>query len=126
MQWRTQGGGGVRGSNPPLPEKLLKNDVISEVSIFSNKFSTKIDKKANFPLNFHQKFSKFSQDFQKQLFFVQTRKNLPHGFEISLQNRRKYTIFCNFLQEIFCQFSKILRRPGGSAPRPPTRPDPLP
>ena len=61
-------------------------------------------------------FSTFSQPI---VFFVQTRENLTRGFVISLQNRRKYSIFCNFLQEFFCKFSKILRRPGGSAPRTP-------
>ena len=36
-----------------------------------------------------------------------------------LQNRRKYNIFCNFLQEFFANFRKFS---GG----PPIRPDPLP
>ena len=30
--------------------------------------------------------------------------------------------FCNFLKKFFCKFSKILWRPGGSAPGPHTRP----
>ena len=46
------------------------------------------------------------------------RKILTHGFEILLQNRRKYHIFA-ISSGIFCKISKILRRPGGSAPRTP-------
>ena len=33
--------------------------------------------------------------------------------------------FLQFSEEIFCKFSKILRRPGASAPGPPTKPTPL-
>ena len=75
---------------------------------------------------FIKKFQNFLKISQTIVFFVQTRENLPHGFEIFLQNRRKYSIFCNFLREFFCKFSKILRRPGAPPHGPPTRPDPLP
>ena len=69
---------------------------------------------------FHQKFWKFSQNFLKQLCFSSKRaKNLTSGFESFLQNRWKYSVFCNFLRDFFCKFSKIFRRPGGSAPRTP-------
>ena len=78
IQWRTQGGS---TSPPAKTEKIVvENDVISEGSIFSNKFSQKIDKNLNFLLNFHQKSSKFSQNFPNQLFFVQPRENLTLGF----------------------------------------------
>ena len=66
---------------------------------------------------FHCIFLKISKTI---VFFVQTRENLPRGFELFWQNRRKYSIFGNFLQEFFCKFSKILPRPGSSAPGPPT------
>ena len=56
------------------------------------------------------------------MFFIQTCENLTQGFEIFLQNRRKYCIFCNFHKKYFCKFSKILLRPKGSAPGPHTRP----
>ena len=64
-QGRSQG---ERGEiPPPKPKKLLqKNGVISESSIFSNKFSKKNKKRIKnsiFLQNFHQKISKFSQNF---------------------------------------------------------------
>ena len=79
--------------------------------------------KFNFSIEFSSKIFKVFLKFPKPVvFFVQTSENLTHGFEIFFQNRRKYCIFCNFLNEFFCKFSKIFRRPGGSAPGPPTRP----
>ena len=59
---------GFRGeggkSPPPEAEKIVvENVVISEGSIFSNKFSKNNFKNAIFLLNFHQKSSKFSQNF---------------------------------------------------------------
>ena len=53
-----------KGGNPPPPKQkklLQKNDVISEGSIFSSKFSRN-NKNAIFLLNFHQKLSKFSNN----------------------------------------------------------------
>ena len=73
---------GERGEIPPPPKpknccrtsgtKGVKNCVISESSIFSNKFSKKNkNKKFNFSKEFSSKNFKISQQF---VFFVQTRK----------------------------------------------------
>ena len=66
--------GGFGGFEPPPePEKIVvESDVISEVSIFSNKFSQKIVKNSIFPLNFHQRFSKIP----KQLCFSSKRAKI--------------------------------------------------
>ena len=55
------------------------------------------------------------------MFFVRTREHLSQGLKF-LCKIGKILHFCNFLKELFCKFSKILQRPGGSAPGPPTRP----
>ena len=117
MQWRRQG---VRGGQPPPNRKKLlqKTDGIFEVSIFSNKFSQKIEKNSIFPLNFHQEFSKFSQNFPNNCVFRPNAREFTAWFWNFLQNRRKYSMFCNFLQEFLCEFSKILRRPGAQQPDP--------
>ena len=63
-QGRSQGEGGK--SPPPKPNKLLwKNGVISEGSIFSNKFyKIKINiKNSIFSITFSSKIAKFSQNF---------------------------------------------------------------
>ena len=72
------GGSGVRrgvgGSNSPEPGKpVAENDVLSEGSVFSNRFSPKIEKNSIFILNFHQKCSDFSQNFPNQLCFSSKR-----------------------------------------------------
>ena len=70
QQGRRQGERGEGGNSPPPEtEKMLyKNGVISESSIFSNKFSiknkNKKNKKSMFLNNLHQKISKFFQKFQ--------------------------------------------------------------
>ena len=69
-------GGKGEISPPPKPKKIVvENGVISEGSIFSNRFS-KIKIKIQFPIEFSSKIFKISQHFA---FFVQTRKKLTHG-----------------------------------------------
>ena len=97
-QGRSQGGKG--GKSPPKPKKLLqKTGVISQCSIFSNKFSknkikNKIKNKNKIKIQFFnriiikdfQNFLKISQQFA---FFVQTRKKLTTGQLNFLKNMQK-------------------------------------
>ena len=53
------------------------------------------------------------------MFFVQTCENLTQGFEIFLQNWRKYCIFCNFLED-FLQIFENSPASGGRGPRTPS------
>ena len=71
-------------------------------------------------------FQIFLNIFPNNCVFRPNARKFNAWFWIFLQNKRKYSVFCNFPEEFFCKFSKILRRPGGSAPGPPTRPYPLP
>ena len=52
------------------------------------------------------------------MFFVQARENLPHGFEIFLQNRRKYSIFAIFFRNFFANFRKFSGVRGALPPDP--------
>ena len=64
----------MQGRSQAVVEIVVENGVISEISIFSNKFSKKI-KKLNFShrifIKIFQSFLKISQQFG---FFVQTQK----------------------------------------------------
>ena len=78
-QGRSQGGKGGKFP-PPETEKLFrKNAVISEGSIFSNKFSK--NKKSIFVQNLHQKIAKFSQNFPTMCVFFFPNGQKMNTFE---------------------------------------------
>ena len=111
-----RGGLGGGFNPPPNRKKCCRKMMLFPMFLYLATNFPKIDKNLIFPLNFHQKFSKFSQTI---VFFVQTRENLTRGFKNFLQNRLKYNIFCNFLLEFFANFRKF----SGVRRAPP--PDPL-
>ena len=86
--------------------------------MFQQQIFPKIEKNSIFPLNFHQKFSKFSQNFPNDCVFVQTRENLRMALKFLCQIGEN-TAFLLLSSGFFCKFSKFLRRPWGSAPRTP-------
>ena len=97
---------------------LYKNDVISEVSIFSNKFCKKIEIIQFLHWIFIKNFQNFLKISKTIVFFVQTRENLTHGFEIFLKNRRKYSIFAIFWGNFFANFRKFSGVLGAPPPDP--------
>ena len=83
---RSKGVARGKGEIPTETEKIVENGVISEGSIFSNKFSiNKIKNKNKIEIQFFyrifikdfQNFLKISQQFA---YFVQTSEKLTHGF----------------------------------------------
>ena len=80
----------------------------------------KIVKNAVCLLNFHQKLSIFSQNFQQIVFSAKTREKLTHGSLNLLKNKLKYSIFAFFLRNFLKIFENF------PAPRglPPLTPPP--
>ena len=78
VQGRSQGGKG--GNSPPKPKKLQKNGVISESSIFSNKFSIK-----------NKKF-KFSKEFLSKNFKIFSK--FPNNLRLSSKRAKNEHIVC--------------------------------
>ena len=115
---RGLGGGGSTPFPPKRKKFFQKNEIISEISILSNKFSQKIDKNSIFHWIFIKNFQIFLKISQTIVFVVQKPENLPHGFAIYLQNIGNSAFFAIFFG-IFSKFSNILWRPGASAPRTP-------
>ena len=107
-------GGGVWGVwTPPRTGKncCRKMMLFPKFLFFATNFP-KNRYKFNFSIEFSSKrFKIFSKFPQPIVFFVQTRENLTHGFVIYLQNRRKYSSFCNFLRELFENFRKFSKFP---------------
>ena len=107
-QGRSQGD---RGKSPAKPKKMLqKNGVISEGSIFRNRFSKKIkntNKKSNYSIflqNFHQKISKSSQIFPTICVF--------HAQKLtdSLLSYLKLFHSRNFLKKTFENFQRFSQK----------------
>ena len=104
-QGRSQG---ERGKNSPLPKQkklLQKNGVISESSIFSNKFSKKNKRKIKiknsiFLRNFHQKMSKFPNNL-----CLSSKRPKMNAYFVNLFE--KYGKIMHFLQFSDEKFSKI-------------------
>ena len=100
LQGRSQGEG-----DPPETEPIVvKNSVISEGSIISNKFSKIKIKIQFFYRSFMKNFQNFLEISQPFAFFVQTpRKITSVNF---LKNMLKQWIFSNFLKNLFKIFEK--------------------
>ena len=103
---------GKWGGIPPKQKKLLqKTGVISECSIFTNKFSIKIKKqkkKINFLQHFHQIFSKFSQNFQTICVFRANARKINAWF-VKYSEQGAKNGFQQFLRIFYKTFGNFLK-----------------
>ena len=94
--------------------KLQKNGGISEGTIFSNKFSNKIKNKIQknsiFLQNFHQKISKFSQNFSTICVFRPSPKKINVWFVKYFEKYAKIVHSYQFSNEIFSKISKVFSK----------------
>ena len=94
-------------------------------AVFLSTTFPKIVKNSIFLLNFYQKFFKISQNFPKIRVFRHNSQKIHAMFVNCFEKYDKKSIICYFLKKFFENFRKILRRPGGSAPRTPYEADHL-
>ena len=101
-----RGEGGKSSPPPPETEKIVvENGVISEGSIFSNKFS-KNSLKFHFSIEFSSKISKFSQIFPIICVFRPNAQKSNAWFVTFFEKYAKIMHFRNFRKKLFSKFSK--------------------
>ena len=100
--------GGVGGSNPPPNRKkmLQKNDVITEVSIFSNKFSQKQIKIQFFYCIFIKDFQNFLKISPTNCVFRPNAQKFNAWFGNFFAKQAKIQHFLQFSSGNFCKFSQ--------------------
>ena len=97
LQWRTQWGLGGGFQPPPRTGKncCRKMMLFPKVPFLATTFP-KIDKNSNFRLNFHQKFPKFSQNFQTICSFRPNARKINAGFVKFFEKYAKIMDFSKF------------------------------
>ena len=116
-----RGGGGVRGFNPAPPrtwKNCCRKMMVFPKALFLATTFRKNRYKFNFSIAFSSKiFKSFSKISLPIVFFVQTRKNLTHSFEI-FWKIGKNNAFLQFSYEFFANFRKFSGVRGAPPPDP--------
>ena len=102
-------GGGLGGSTPPPNrKKCCRKMMLFPKFLFLATTFPKLDKNSTFPLNFHQKFAKFSQIFPTICVFRPNGQKFNAWFGNFLK-KTKIMHFCNFFRKLFNIFEKFLK-----------------